>query len=87
MEKNTPYYYSECVRFMGPLMEQGFEKATAAANMISENTTNFILWVKETTPLVIEWVSLSVCHSRLISTTQALTIDPYLSCFWTHLSL
>lgn len=57
-EKNTPHYYSECVRVLGPLTEQGLEKAKAAAVYISENTTQFVLWVKEKTPLVIEWVKL-----------------------------
>ncbi|CAK6979443.1 transmembrane protein 214 [Scomber scombrus] len=57
IETNTPHYYSECVRVMGPLMEQGMEKAKSAAIFISENTTQFILWVKEKTPLVIEWVN------------------------------
>uniref|UniRef100_A0A8C6US73 Transmembrane protein 214 n=1 Tax=Neogobius melanostomus TaxID=47308 RepID=A0A8C6US73_9GOBI len=56
-EKNTPYYYSECVRVLGPLTEQGLEKTKAAAVYISENTTKFILWVKKTTPLVIEWIN------------------------------
>lgn len=56
LEKNTPYYYSECARVVGPLMEQGLEKTKTAAVFISENTTQFILWVKETTPLVIDWV-------------------------------
>uniref|UniRef100_A0A672IH60 Transmembrane protein 214 n=1 Tax=Salarias fasciatus TaxID=181472 RepID=A0A672IH60_SALFA len=31
LEKNTPYYYSECVRVVGPLMEQGLEKTKTAA--------------------------------------------------------
>uniref|UniRef100_A0A667ZPJ0 Transmembrane protein 214 n=1 Tax=Myripristis murdjan TaxID=586833 RepID=A0A667ZPJ0_9TELE len=57
LETNTPYYYSECVRVVGPLMEQGLEKAKTAAIVISENTTQFILWVRENTPLLIEWVS------------------------------
>uniref|UniRef100_A0A3B3ZIG6 Uncharacterized protein n=1 Tax=Periophthalmus magnuspinnatus TaxID=409849 RepID=A0A3B3ZIG6_9GOBI len=60
LEKNTPYYYSECVRVLGPLTEQGLEKAKTAAVYVSENTTKLILWVKETTPLVIQWVSLQV---------------------------
>uniref|UniRef100_A0A7N8XZN7 Transmembrane protein 214 n=1 Tax=Mastacembelus armatus TaxID=205130 RepID=A0A7N8XZN7_9TELE len=57
LETNTPYYYSECARVLGPLMEQGLEKAKAGAMFISENTTQLILWVKEKTPLVIEWVN------------------------------
>lgn len=58
LETNTPHYYSECVRVVGPLMEQGLEKAKTAAVFISENTTQFILWVKEKTPQAIEWVRL-----------------------------
>ncbi|KAK2855993.1 hypothetical protein Q5P01_004728 [Channa striata] len=57
LETNTPYYYSESVRIVGPLIEQGLEKAKAAAILISENTTQLIIWVREKTPLVIEWVN------------------------------
>ncbi|XP_070705571.1 transmembrane protein 214 [Pempheris klunzingeri] len=57
LETNTPHYYSECVRVLGPLMEQGLEKAKTAAIFISETTTQFILWVKEKTPQAIEWVN------------------------------
>lgn len=57
LETNTPHYYSECVRVLGPLMDQGLEKAKTAAIFISENTTQFILWVKEKTPQAIEWVN------------------------------
>ncbi|XP_044024208.1 transmembrane protein 214 [Siniperca chuatsi] len=57
LETNTPYYYSECVRVLGPLMEQGLEKTKTAAIFISENTTQLILWVKEKTPQAIEWVN------------------------------
>ncbi|XP_028997424.1 transmembrane protein 214 [Betta splendens] len=57
LETNTPYYYSECVRVLGPVLEQGLEKAKTAVIVISENTTQFIIWVREKTPLVIEWVN------------------------------
>ncbi|PWA27349.1 hypothetical protein CCH79_00000575 [Gambusia affinis] len=57
LEKNTPHYYSECVRVLGPVMEQGVEKTKAAAIVVSENASQFILWVRETTPLVIDWVN------------------------------
>uniref|UniRef100_A0A7N8WSQ1 Transmembrane protein 214 n=1 Tax=Mastacembelus armatus TaxID=205130 RepID=A0A7N8WSQ1_9TELE len=50
LETNTPYYYSECARVLGPLMEQGLEKAKAGAMFISENTTQLILWVNANTP-------------------------------------
>uniref|UniRef100_A0A8C5I9V2 Transmembrane protein 214 n=1 Tax=Gouania willdenowi TaxID=441366 RepID=A0A8C5I9V2_GOUWI len=56
LELNTPYYYSECVRVLGPILEQVLEKMKAAAVFMSEKTTQFIVWVKETTPLVIDWV-------------------------------
>ncbi|XP_038582632.1 transmembrane protein 214 [Micropterus salmoides] len=57
LETNTPHYYSECVRVLGPLMEKGLEKTKSAAIFISENTAQFILWVKEKTPQAIEWVN------------------------------
>ncbi|KAF3850160.1 hypothetical protein F7725_019879 [Dissostichus mawsoni] len=56
LETNTPHYYSECARVLGPLMDQGMEKTKTAAIFISENTTQFILWVKEKTPQAIDWV-------------------------------
>ncbi|TNN63011.1 Transmembrane protein 214-B [Liparis tanakae] len=57
LETNTPHYYSECARVLGPLMDQGLEKTKTAAVFISENTTQFILWIKEKTPQAIEWVN------------------------------
>lgn len=56
LETNTPYYYLECVKVVGPQMEQGREKLKTAAIYISENATHFILWVKEKTPQAVEWV-------------------------------
>ncbi|XP_041831329.1 transmembrane protein 214 [Melanotaenia boesemani] len=63
LEKNTPHYYSECVRVLGPVMEQGLEKGKAAAISMCDNTSRFILWVKESTPLVIEWVNTNTPES------------------------
>ncbi|KAM6954178.1 transmembrane protein 214 [Aplochiton taeniatus] len=57
LETNAPYYYSECVRVLGPLLEKALEKTKDAAVTISENTSKLILWVRENTPLLIEWVS------------------------------
>ncbi|XP_061742344.1 transmembrane protein 214 isoform X2 [Nerophis ophidion] len=56
LETNTPYYYSEGVRVLGPVLKQGLEKTQTAAVVISERTTQGILWVKENLPLLIEWV-------------------------------
>ncbi|KAM9840451.1 transmembrane protein 214 [Aulostomus maculatus] len=63
LERNTPYYYSECVRVVGPLLEQGLEKAKSAAICISDNTSQLVVWVRENTPLVIEWVSMNTPDS------------------------
>lgn len=65
LETNTPHYYSECVRVLGPLMEKGLEKTKSAAIFISENTAQFILWVKEKTPQAIEWVRLLLADFRI----------------------
>ncbi|KAM9778366.1 transmembrane protein 214 [Syngnathus typhle] len=56
LESNTPYYYSETVRAVGPLLEQGLEKTKTAALVISEKSKHVIVWVKENSPLLIEWV-------------------------------
>uniref|UniRef100_A0A3Q1K8L6 Uncharacterized protein n=1 Tax=Anabas testudineus TaxID=64144 RepID=A0A3Q1K8L6_ANATE len=45
LEKNTPYYYSECARVLKPLIEQGLEKGKAAAIFISENTTQKCVFI------------------------------------------
>uniref|UniRef100_A0A8C3AY55 Transmembrane protein 214 n=1 Tax=Cyclopterus lumpus TaxID=8103 RepID=A0A8C3AY55_CYCLU len=57
LETNTPHYYSECARVLGPLMDHGLEKTKTAAIFVSENTMQFILWIKEKTPQAIEWVN------------------------------
>lgn len=57
LEKNTPHYYSECVRVVGPLIEQGCEKTKTAVIFLSEKAVQIILWVQEKTPQAIEWVT------------------------------
>ncbi|XP_068199318.1 transmembrane protein 214 [Antennarius striatus] len=57
LETNTPYYYSECVRVVGPLVEQGREKTKTAAIFLFEKGSQFILWVREKTPQAVEWVN------------------------------
>ena len=77
LETNMPFYYSESVRVLGPLMEQGLEKAKAAAVLIAENTNRLVLWVGEKAPLLLDWVrppserTLSV-HLQL---TRFLSVD------------
>lgn len=41
---------------VGPLLEQSRDKLKTAAIHVAENTTHFILWVKEKTPQAVEWV-------------------------------
>lgn len=57
LEKNTPHYYSECARVLGPLVERGCERIKTAAVFTSEKGVQFILWVREKTPQAIEWVT------------------------------
>ncbi|TNM94746.1 transmembrane protein 214 [Takifugu flavidus] len=57
LEKNTPHYYSECARVVGPLIERGCERIKTAAVFTSEKGVQIILWVREKTPQAIEWVS------------------------------
>lgn len=57
LETNAPYYYSECVRIMGPLLEQGWDKTKTAAVFLSDLTSQLITWLRENIPLLIDWVS------------------------------
>ncbi|KAJ3606172.1 hypothetical protein NHX12_025693 [Muraenolepis orangiensis] len=56
LETNAPHYYSESVRVLGPLMEQGLEKAKSTAALIADNTERLILWVRKSAPLLLDWV-------------------------------
>ncbi|XP_031178217.1 transmembrane protein 214 [Sander lucioperca] len=77
LETNTPYYYSECARVLGPLLDQGLEKTKTAAIFISESTTQFILWVKEKTPQAIEWVNTNTPDSvfQVVAYLKALLLS------------
>ena len=44
---NTPHYYSECVRMVGPLIKQGREKEKTAAAFMFEKAVQSLLWVWE----------------------------------------
>lgn len=56
LEKNTPFYYSECARVAGPLVEHVYEKAKAAAVVACESAVQLVLWVREKTPQAADWV-------------------------------
>ncbi|XP_045064500.1 transmembrane protein 214-A-like [Coregonus clupeaformis] len=57
LETNTPYYYSEGVRVLGPALEQNWERTKDAAIYISQLTTQLTDWTNHNTPLLIEWLS------------------------------
>uniref|UniRef100_A0A8C8E1E5 Transmembrane protein 214 n=1 Tax=Oryzias sinensis TaxID=183150 RepID=A0A8C8E1E5_9TELE len=57
LEKNTPHYYSECVRVLGPIARQALEQSQAVGVLISEKASQLLLWLRESAPLAIEWVN------------------------------
>ncbi|KAL0967149.1 hypothetical protein UPYG_G00248440 [Umbra pygmaea] len=57
LETNTPYYYSECVRVLGPAMEHCWVRTKEAAIYVSQLTTQLLDWISLNTPLLIEWLS------------------------------
>ena len=65
LETNTPYYYSECVRVLGPVLEQGWDKTKAATVLLSDHTLQLITWIRENTPLLIEWVKDTHTHTYI----------------------
>ncbi|XP_077443380.1 transmembrane protein 214 [Stigmatopora argus] len=56
LETNMPYYYSESTRAMRPLLDQGVEKTKTTAAFVAGKSKHAIVWVKENSPLLIEWV-------------------------------
>ncbi|XP_026863375.2 transmembrane protein 214 isoform X1 [Electrophorus electricus] len=56
LAETTPYYYSLAVEAFGPTLEGALEKLKVAAVIIAQRSSEIILWVQETTPLLIEWV-------------------------------
>ncbi|XP_042157079.1 transmembrane protein 214 isoform X1 [Oncorhynchus tshawytscha] len=63
LDTNTPYYYSECVRVLSPVLEQTCERTKDAAIYISQLTTQLIDWINHNTPLLVEWLSSSTPDS------------------------
>lgn len=62
LEENTPYYYSLAVEKVGPVIEEGWEKTKLAAAFVGTHTSQLVEWIKENTPLFIEWVSAYIRH-------------------------
>uniref|UniRef100_A0A8C9T083 Transmembrane protein 214 n=1 Tax=Scleropages formosus TaxID=113540 RepID=A0A8C9T083_SCLFO len=62
LEKNAPYYYSEAVTTVGPVLEVVWEKTKIVFAFIAEQCSDLILWVKENAPRFVEWVSQVIYH-------------------------
>ncbi|KAI1897684.1 hypothetical protein AGOR_G00085820 [Albula goreensis] len=63
LETNAPYYYSEAVTAVGPILEVAWEKTKIAAVFIVEQCSDVIVWVKESTPRFIEWLNANIPES------------------------
>ncbi|XP_019746549.1 transmembrane protein 214 isoform X1 [Hippocampus comes] len=76
LETNMPYYYSESVRALEPLLEQGLEKTKTAALIMSEKSQHVTVWVKENSPLLIEWVKTNTPDSvyEVLASLKALLL-------------
>lgn len=55
--ENIPHYYSLAVESLGPILEAAFEKLKVAAVFVAQKSSEFILWVQENSPLLIEWIN------------------------------
>eukprot|EP00063_Salmo_salar_P086935 XP_014061770.1 PREDICTED: transmembrane protein 214-like isoform X2 [Salmo salar] len=91
LDTNTPYYYSECVRVLSPVLENNWERIKNAAVYISQLATQLIDWTNHNTPLLVEWLSSSTpdCVFLLIDYLKQLLLflhTNYLLPAFTHAS-
>ncbi|KAG9347684.1 hypothetical protein JZ751_005258 [Albula glossodonta] len=63
LETNAPYYYSEAVTAVGPILEVAWEKTKIAVVFIVGQCSDVIVWVKENTPRFIEWLNANIPES------------------------
>ncbi|XP_036406545.1 transmembrane protein 214 [Megalops cyprinoides] len=63
LETNAPYYYSEAVTAVGPVLEVAWEKTKVTCVFIVEQCSDLIVWVKENTPRFIEWLNANIPDS------------------------
>uniref|UniRef100_A0A8C9W7M7 Transmembrane protein 214 n=1 Tax=Scleropages formosus TaxID=113540 RepID=A0A8C9W7M7_SCLFO len=63
LEKNAPYYYSEAVTTVGPVLEVVWEKTKIVFAFIAEQCSDLILWVKENAPRFVEWLNANIPES------------------------
>ncbi|KAJ8355492.1 hypothetical protein SKAU_G00182860 [Synaphobranchus kaupii] len=63
LETNAPYYYSEAVTAVGPVLEVALEKTKIATVFIMEQCSDLAVWVKENAPRFIEWLNSNIPES------------------------
>lgn len=59
LAETTPYYYSLAVEAVGPFLEAILEKLKVVAVFIAQKSSELMLWLQESTPLLVEWVRYS----------------------------
>ncbi|XP_060758788.1 transmembrane protein 214 [Neoarius graeffei] len=57
LAETMPYYYSLAMEAMGPVLEAILEKLKVAAFFIAQKSSELILWLQESTPLLVEWIN------------------------------
>ncbi|GAA6102615.1 transmembrane protein 214 [Tachysurus ichikawai] len=58
-----PHYYSLAVEAVGPFLEAIFEKLKMASVLIAQKSSELMLWLQESTPLLIEWINANTPES------------------------
>lgn len=56
LAETAPYYYSLAVKAVGPFLEVALEKLKVAAVFIAQKSSELMLWLQESTPLLVDWV-------------------------------
>ncbi|XP_035279520.1 transmembrane protein 214 [Anguilla anguilla] len=63
LETNAPYYYSEAVTAVGPVLEVAWEKTKVGAVFVVEQCSDLVAWVRENAPRFIEWLNANIPES------------------------
>ncbi|KAB5542079.1 hypothetical protein PHYPO_G00087320 [Pangasianodon hypophthalmus] len=63
LAETMPYYYSLAVEAVGPFLEAILEKLKVAAVFIAQKSSELILWLQESTPLLVEWINANTPES------------------------
>ncbi|MCJ8743131.1 hypothetical protein PDJAM_G00090250 [Pangasius djambal] len=63
LAETMPYYYSLAVEAVGPFLEAILEKLKVAAVFIARKSSELILWLQESTPVLVEWINANTPES------------------------